>query len=737
MDVSGQDFLSLVPTIFQDVQNALFVAFDTELSGIPTRPHHRGPKDDGLPTLEARYAETKTAAEKFHILQLGLTFVLENEAMPGSFVLKSYNFFVNPLPHDRLWVEREFSFHSGAVKFLRQQSFNLDAPLILGVPYLSRVEEAASRRGWEIFKRSTDFTVDTVLRHEDQPSLAFMQQVRDDINAWIDDKTPNKPEYVNIAPSGFVSDPFAHGLSSFQRRLVHQLTLREYPNLKTITKPGGFIQILVRDDEKEKETQAVKNESYERRLAMAKGLRWPIEALARGDLSSISSKVIPAPLHELETTRKTFELLRETLKDKRTILVGHNVFMDLMYLYDCFFGPLPPTISEFSEEISKLFPNIIDTKYMATHNSLNVSLEKSSLPELSFKLEHIASPKILLHPDHTRYAVEKSLHEAGYDSMLTATILIRLSAKLQSEGEWVDVPSPSSSEDEAYHTPSEEVGGLTFPIKHTGRVPSQESNRTSEGDGPATTTFAQSESRISRYDRETGSPKSSKSREPKSKKQEDHNNPRHPTPPRTPTKSHTAEAPRTPKNVTPPSKSPSRLVATTPPFIPSFEKETIQARIDKITGHTPPACETSLHPVRYSPFNHQGSGSRFQTLANRPREPHNGKENDDLIDLSSPVTNPTKVQRWTYTKELPEESQHMLDKTKVEERAKDKHDTEKEEQGGEEEDDDDEEAPPTLPKTILTMPAFDSHFWEVYGNKLRINGTKEGICKLKTWEWGQ
>lgn len=441
MDVSGQDFLSLVPTIFQDVQNALFVAFDTELSGIPTRPHHRGLKDDGLPTLEARYAETKTAAEKFHILQLGLTFVLENEAMPGSFVLKSYNFFVNPLPHDRLWVEREFSFHSGAVKFLRQQSFNLDAPLILGVPYLSRVEEAASRRGWEIFKRSTDFTVDTVLRHEDQPSLAFMQQVRDDINAWIDDKTPNKPEYVNIAPSGFVSDPFAHGLSSFQRRLVHQLTLREYPNLKTITKPGGFIQILVRDDEKEKETQAVKNESYERRLAMAKGLRWPIEALARGDLSSISSKVIPAPLHELETTRKTFELLRETLKDKRTILVGHNVFMDLMYLYGCFFGPLPPTISEFSEEISKLFPNIIDTKYMATHNSLNVSLEKSSLPELSFKLEHIASPKILLHPDHARYAVEKSLHEAGYDSMLTATILIRLSAKLQSEGEWVDVPS--------------------------------------------------------------------------------------------------------------------------------------------------------------------------------------------------------------------------------------------------------------------------------------------------------
>ena len=733
MDVSGQDFLTLLPTIFSDIQNDLFVDFDTELSGIPTRSHHRGPKDHGLPTLEARYAETKAAAEKFHILQLGLTCVLEDEAIPSSFVLKSYNFFVNPLPQDRLWIEREFSFHSGAVKFLRQQSFNLDAPLILGVPYLSRVEEAGSRKGWESFKGSTDFTVDTVLREQDQPSLAFMQQVRDDINAWIDDKTPNKPDYVNIAPNGFVSDPFAHGLSSFQSRLVHPLTLREYPNLKTITKPGGFIQILIRDNEKEKESQAVRNESYERRLATAKGLRWPIEALARGDLSSINSKVIPAPLHELEATRKTFEHLRETLKDKRTVLVGHNVFMDLMYLYACFFGPLPSTVTQFSKEISKLFPNVIDTKYMATHNSLNVSLEQSSLPELSLKLEHTPSPKILFHPDHARYAVEKSLHEAGYDSMLTATILIRLSAKLQSEGEWVDVPSPDSSEEEAYHTPSEEVGGEAMPASQTSYISYQKPGRKSDGECFATRTVAQSLSQNAKYDLEHGSQKPSKSRQFKSKKQQNRDKSRHQSPPRKPTKSHPTEARRVPTNVTPPSKSPSRLVPTTPPFIPNSEKAMIQARIDRITGHTPPACETSPSPLRPSLFDHQGPGSRFQTLSTYSREPCNGKENDDLIDLSSPPTTPTKAQCWVNGKTLAEDSQHTVNKTSLKDEADNGYDQEQKEEG---DDKDDDEASPTIPTSSLTMPAFDSHFWEVYGNKLRVNGTREGICKLKTWQWG-
>jgi len=39
-------------------------------------------------------------------------------------------------------------------------------------------------------------------------------------------------------------------------------------------------------------------------------------------------------------------------------------------------------------------------------------------------------PVIVTHPDHSKYQDTEAFHEAGYDSLLTATIMIRLAAKL-------------------------------------------------------------------------------------------------------------------------------------------------------------------------------------------------------------------------------------------------------------------------------------------------------------------
>lgn len=33
-------------------------------------------------------------------------------------------------------------------------------------------------------------------------------------------------------------------------------------------------------------------------------------------------------------------------------------------------------------------------------------------------------------------------------------------------------------------------------------------------------------------------------------------------------------------------------------------------------------------------------------------------------------------------------------------------------------------------KVVKLMPRWDSEFWKVYGNKLRVNGTVEGVCDL-------
>lgn len=52
------------------------------------------------------------------------------------------------------------------------------------------------------------------------------------------------------------------------------------------------------------------------------------------------------------------------LSDLKKPLISHNGIMDLMFLYDKFFRPLPDTQGEFKYAINSLFPHIFDTKHM-------------------------------------------------------------------------------------------------------------------------------------------------------------------------------------------------------------------------------------------------------------------------------------------------------------------------------------------------------------------------------------
>lgn len=83
MEVTNSNFQSLLPSILDSVAKAHFVTIDLELSGIPGQQINKsrvgGEGSDGKPTLQQRYEETKTAAERYQVLQLGITCVDENK----------------------------------------------------------------------------------------------------------------------------------------------------------------------------------------------------------------------------------------------------------------------------------------------------------------------------------------------------------------------------------------------------------------------------------------------------------------------------------------------------------------------------------------------------------------------------------------------------------------------------------------------------------------------------------
>ena len=132
------------------------------------------------------------------------------------------------------------------------------------------------------------------------------------------------------------------------------------------------------------------------RLAKQTGLRWIIEAMTGGDISGLDpwclASVIDGPIaaKDEKVVTEYFDQLQLQLKSKRPVLVGHNIFLDLVYLYRTFIGDLPLVVEDFQRAIHELFPLVIDTKYMATHKSADS--KTSSLHEVDQVLRQRKMP---------------------------------------------------------------------------------------------------------------------------------------------------------------------------------------------------------------------------------------------------------------------------------------------------------------------------------------------------------
>lgn len=461
MEVDKVSFYPLLLDILTDISEAHFVAFDLELSGVPTKKV-KSDRGAGRPSLQERYLEVKEAAERYQILQIGLTCV-QQDIEKRKYILKPYNFELSPLIDERgLDVERIFSFHSGAVDFLLKVGFDMSLPFSHGIPYLSRAETREARDKF-LKRQDRGATADINIKPTETESLAFLEHVRSEINSWVKSDVSKTVDYVNIGKLGAKAvkgnnsnpenieedDKPVEPLTRFEKRLVHQLVRAEYPNLVTISK-HNFIQIVRFNKTREDEIAASRLKELELRINKQKGFRWVVEALHGGKLTNID-------LHEcardpitgekiyadMDEYKAQFHRAAALIRGNPRMIVGHNCFLDLVYIYRTFIGTLPGTVEEFQRKLHEIWPNIVDTKYMSTHNCGDIN-PVSSLEQIAAQLSNEKRPILEIDEDHMKYSEVEALHEAGYDSFLTAQIAVRLSAKLEREGTYVDINEASA-----------------------------------------------------------------------------------------------------------------------------------------------------------------------------------------------------------------------------------------------------------------------------------------------------
>ncbi|KAJ5647744.1 hypothetical protein N7490_004116 [Penicillium lividum] len=426
MDVTGGNFAALLPWILHQISCSCFVAIDLEFSGIAIVPTSKASRDQ---SLQERYLEVKAAAEKYQILQIGLTVCQENTTN-GLYT-------VSPFVDRVLDVNRDWTFMSWSMEFLMNHQFSMESLCKYGVRYLSREEETQcmiiAHQRWSITNTISELTV----KETDQETINFLRATRQVIDWWVAQSEDKRADYLNIPshvyPRSKAGPPFPRILNNMEKRLVHHLVTAEYPKLKSRSRPM-FVQIEFADPVKDKDANKGKANALKTTIRRHVGCRWLIEALVGGDLSELPDETFSifvlrdgsSPYGAADLAK----IIRKRLQENRPVLIGHNCFMDLAFLYSGFIGQLPDTVEEFQKLIHGVLPNVIDTKYLATHDAGSIN-PASSLEEVARRLVNVSKPTIVIDDQAVRYTVRKSSHEAGYDSMLSAIIFMKMSVQLQ------------------------------------------------------------------------------------------------------------------------------------------------------------------------------------------------------------------------------------------------------------------------------------------------------------------
>ena len=348
MDVDAATFPHHLLWILINIAEADFVSFDLELSGIPSRIQDKPPRGPGRFTMEERYAETKMGADRYQILQVGIT-CARFDYIANKYVLRPYNIDISPLLDERIDFEREIRFQSGACTFLLKNGFDLGLPFANGVQYLSRQEaDKAKQMACDRLEKKNPVP-DLQLKEGDVESLDFMRRVREAINKW---KTTTSSGLDITTHTGLPERPKIPVITRFEKRLVHQLVRAEFPDLVTMGR-SECVRIIQLDPVREAENmQRMKNRVDESILRQT-GFRWIFEALVKGgnlsrtDLLYVARTTGMAPTAETDDTRTRFDNAMERLNTKQQVIVGHNMFTDIVYLYRTFVGELPVRHEEF------------------------------------------------------------------------------------------------------------------------------------------------------------------------------------------------------------------------------------------------------------------------------------------------------------------------------------------------------------------------------------------------------
>uniref|UniRef100_A0A023GNP6 Putative polya-specific ribonucle n=1 Tax=Amblyomma triste TaxID=251400 RepID=A0A023GNP6_AMBTT len=364
-EVTACNFESLTPEIEAAIAGAAFVAIDTEFTGLVSGP-------DATPSLfdsiEERYAKLRHTVTNYYVCQLGICTFTQ---VPGENVYTAKAFTVYLCPRAFGSVDPEFSVQASSVEFLCRNGFDFNKCFYGGVPYANRS-----------FRRA----LDAYLLNEQYLEKPGLAKLYDSVRHWLNNNDRSKGSSDNsltLSPHDDLSIPV----------LMVDLRTR-FPGLEFDVKPEGLRVTLPPNCAPTK---------------VATDGRAPTEA-------------------ELVDAVRGFSRCFETLVSSGKPIVGHNMLLDLLMLYNQFCEPLPPTFAELKAALSAVFPLVYDTKHMSLQIRQTSKWMKTVLSGADLFSVHKALTDVLVPYAPIVKGAPAGLraHEAGSDAYAAGCVFIKL-----------------------------------------------------------------------------------------------------------------------------------------------------------------------------------------------------------------------------------------------------------------------------------------------------------------------
>mmetsp|Transcript_16781 Transcript_16781/g.36072 ORF Transcript_16781/g.36072 Transcript_16781/m.36072 type:complete len:621 (-) Transcript_16781:134-1996(-) len=341
LTVTAQNWRSVQSRVLEDIRKAEFVAIDLELTGLHV-------KSERFIGIDRCYSAHREGAQTFLPVQVGICAARrdpEKSKKNGAahWILSPVSIYV--FPRDAPGSERHFSVSAATLTFLHDNGFDFNEWVHRGLGWLRPADEEERRRG--VQQRIDEVTR---LKQSAAPAAAPLDGVAADTEpidisneadrVVIDDARKQIREWLSQATQVSLEIPME---SAFQRLLMHTVIAKEFPQVFSHSSRRGSERFLC--------VYKSQAEVYDEQLV----------ALQR-EMQTIDDEV------------GVRSLLDEVTRGSKP-LVGHNCFYDFLHLYQTFYNDLPENIQEFKGSWLQLFPQTLDTKYLAEAHELLVSLQ--------------------------------------------------------------------------------------------------------------------------------------------------------------------------------------------------------------------------------------------------------------------------------------------------------------------------------------------------------------------------